>query len=231
MKKKNILRIKSSLFLLGAIIFILIGIMIPVFFSPLDVLLLYLVVLLISFMIIICLIGMFYLFYDYKVKKSFPPNTEELKHYKEYDILTNQRFIQKNFHNFVVDVPDRWRKSYPRYGKLNPNYYPQAIMEKKEDILILDLGKINVFVDNRSIDEISFLEKFIVERGDYIVNYSENIFWLQDPYYEFVHLDFENESEQEKVSQILKENYDLKLVYEGSSGRIYKKKNKNKFVK
>ena len=164
--------------------------------------------------------------YDQKVKRNFPLSKAELRNYREYDILTNKRLIQKRLDYYDFEVPDRWRNSRdPDFGKFRHGLYPEALLQKEGDALVIDLTKIKVIIDNRHIDRVYLLGTYFLSYKDMEFNFSEEEpFGVTDPYEGFAYLDFHNkDAEQTALLRILEEEFDLKKTAEGTFGAVYAK--------
>ena len=162
-----------------------------------------------------------FMLYNWKIKRGFPIEKEELKNYKEYDIITNQRLIQKHFIYNEFEVPERWLEWHasPHFGKFHRDYYPETLLKKEGDTLILDLEKINIISAYRDGKKIFFLDKFIIIEGEYRIDYS-----LQFPGLGFAFVDFGDNQAREKILQQLKKTLNLTKTVDNQTGRIYKKK-------
>ncbi|MHA1252324.1 MAG: hypothetical protein ACTSRP_20230 [Candidatus Helarchaeota archaeon] len=223
LKEKNLSFSKWSIIILtifGIIIFYLLNsILSKNLFETEDIIMITIIGIIIS----LCFYEIYFELYDVKIKRNFLLIKESLSHYEEYDIITTMKLIQKNFNNFSYNVPERWKKHYYLLGKINLERYPNALLKKVNDIVILDLNKINVIINNKSINSIILLDEYIIKYEDgSIADFSKFITEIGDIYLEFISIEFSrNDPEQDKVMEILSNNFNFFKNYESSFGEIY----------
>ncbi|MHA1250545.1 MAG: hypothetical protein ACTSRP_11195 [Candidatus Helarchaeota archaeon] len=135
----------------------------------------------------------------------------------KYDVITNKRLILKRFEFFVCDVPERWKRDYS-HGEVDTGYYPNSLIKRYKDVIILDLEKINVIIHHRFSHRIIFLEQYKITYDDgSVADFSKFIARFFDPYSKFISIKFSRKDPSwMKVLEILCNNFNFYKKYEDS---------------
>ncbi|UCC18927.1 MAG: hypothetical protein JSV62_12575 [Promethearchaeota archaeon] len=100
-------------------------------------------ILIVVFIIIDLLLSLLGIYNYKKRKKRLNLAYNELKNYKEFVILTNKRFIRRNYYlNFKVNLS---------------RYISENLLEKIGDIIFIKLENIKVVIIEHNVEEINFL--------------------------------------------------------------------------